>query len=230
MIVTIRIIIINECGLPEDVGATAATLSFFFLTAWHLALMVSQKCRQGICHNRGHTQIGSDPSIASLISTDGLVQNRRFPRKVYDFNFNVIFFAHVSAEAVLDIIVLLKFLFRSTGVQVLVRKTPKYNKHLHKSCVLDFYNLLQLLTSILAPNDRCPKTVPFATLWIYICWRSMSRKTTLLWIYSKKHRRLLSNWDFGHLTTPPRPCAAGWVVGAGTKQALWTRSSCKWLD
>ena len=33
------------------------------------------------------------------------------------------FFAHVSAEAVLDIIVLLKFLFRSTGVQVLVRKT-----------------------------------------------------------------------------------------------------------
>ena len=179
MIITIRIIIINECCLPEDVGATAATLSFFFLTAWHLALMVSQKCRQGICRNRGHPQIGSDPSIASLISTDGLVQSRRFPRKVYDFNFNVRFFAHVSAEAVLDIIVLLKFLFRSTGVQVLVRKTTNIFTRAAR-LISTIYNILQLLTSILVPNDRCPKTLQFATLWIYICWRSMSRKTTLL--------------------------------------------------
>ena len=128
------IMIINECCLPEDAGAAAATLSFFVLTAWHLAL----KEFVAIVAMR---RLEPDPSIASLI-LQRLVQSR-FSRKLHEYNFNVGFsrVSDVSAEALLDMIVLLKFLFRSTGGSSV---GGEHNTHLRKSCMMDFYSILQL--------------------------------------------------------------------------------------
>ena len=119
-----------------------------------------------------------DPSTALLMIIDGLVQSRRFPRKMHDSNFNVRFFAHVSAEAVLDMIVLLKFLFRSTGVQVLVGNTTIIFGR--AACLISTTSFNYWLRFWHQTIDVFGQ---FATQPIYICWRSTSNNSAL-----KKHR------------------------------------------